>query len=130
MDLGYAKVRASRISYVGELGWELYIPTEFVQGAYDLLVEEGAAFDMRSAGYHALNSLRMEKGYRHWGNDITDDDTPLECGLGFAVAWSKPDEFIGRDALERQKKAGPKRRMVHVALSTCHVDVSQRADLV
>ncbi|MGY3443435.1 glycine cleavage system aminomethyltransferase T [Bradyrhizobium sp. USDA 4473] len=112
------------------MGWELYIPTEFVQGAYDLLVEEGAAFDMRSAGYHALNSLRMEKGYRHWGNDITDDDTPLECGLGFAVAWSKPDEFIGRDALERQKKAGPKRRMVHVALSTCHVDVSQRADLV
>ncbi|MGY4298721.1 glycine cleavage system T protein [Bradyrhizobium sp. i1.4.4] len=117
IDLGYAKVRASRITYVGELGWELYIPTEYVQSVYDLLVEEGAAFDMRLAGYHALNSLRMEKGYRHWGHDITDEDTPLESGLSFAVAWSKPHEFIGRDALLNQKKVGPKRRMVHVALN-------------
>lgn len=117
IDLGYAKVRASRITYVGELGWELYIPTEFVQGVYDLLVEEGVAFDLRLAGYHAMNSLRMEKGYRHWGHDITDEDTPLESGLGFAVAWSKPEGFIGRDALLRQRDMGPRRRMVHVALN-------------
>ncbi|UPJ63702.1 FAD-dependent oxidoreductase [Bradyrhizobium sp. 191] len=116
IDLGYAKVRASRITYVGELGWELYVPTEFVQGVFDVLVEEGASFDMRLAGYHAMNSLRMEKGYRHWGHDITDEDTPLEAGLGFAVAWSKPHGFIGRDALLRQKEVGPKRKMVHIAL--------------
>ncbi|MFC7698456.1 FAD-dependent oxidoreductase [Bradyrhizobium sp. GCM10028915] len=116
IDLGYAKVRASRITYVGELGWELYVPTEFVQGVFDVLLEEGASFDMRLAGYHAMNSLRMEKGYRHWGHDITDEDTPLEAGLGFAVAWSKPQGFIGRDALLRQKEAGPKRKMVHIAL--------------
>ncbi|SFN92530.1 4-methylaminobutanoate oxidase (formaldehyde-forming) [Bradyrhizobium sp. Rc3b] len=116
IDLGYAKVRASRITYVGELGWELYVPTEFVQGVFDVLLEEGASFDMRLAGYHAMNSLRMEKGYRHWGHDITDEDTPLEAGLGFAVAWSKPQGFIGRDALLRQKEDGPKRKMVHIAL--------------
>ncbi|UPJ26354.1 FAD-dependent oxidoreductase [Bradyrhizobium sp. CW1] len=116
IDMGYAKVRASRITYVGELGWELYIPTEFVQGVYDCLWEAGSAFDMRLAGYHAMNSLRMEKGYRHWGHDITDEDTPLEAGLGFAVAWSKPQGFIGRDALQRQREAGPKKKMIHVAL--------------
>lgn len=117
IDVGYAKVRASRITYVGELGWELYIPTEFVQGVYDCLVEEGAASNMRLAGYHAMNSLRMEKGYRHWGHDVTDEDTPLESGLGFAVAWSKPQGFIGRDALLRQREAGPRRKMIHVALN-------------
>lgn len=117
IDFGYAKIRASRITYVGELGWELYIPTEFVQGVYDSLIEEGSAFDMRLAGYHAMNSLRMEKGYRHWGHDITDEDTPLEAGLGFAVAWSKSQGFIGREALQRQKEVGLKRRMVHVALN-------------
>jgi glycine cleavage system T protein len=115
IDLGYAKVRASRITYVGELGWELYIPTEFSQGVFDSLVEEGAPSGLRLAGYHAMNSLRMEKGYRHWGHDITDEDTPLEAGLGFAVAWSK-QEFIGRDALQRQKKVGLRRRMIHLAL--------------
>ncbi|MET4023248.1 FAD-dependent oxidoreductase [Bradyrhizobium sp. S3.2.12] len=121
IDLGYAKVRASRITYVGELGWELYIPTEFVQGVYDCLVEEGAASDMRLAGYHAMNSLRMEKGYRHWGHDVTDEDTPLESGLGFAVAWSKPQGFIGRDALLRQRDAGPRRKMIQIALNDPNV---------
>jgi glycine cleavage system T protein len=116
IDLGYARARASRITYVGELGWELYVPTEFVQGVFDCLTEEGAAVGMRLAGYHAMNSLRMEKGYRHWGHDITDDDTPLEAGLGFAVSWSKSGGFIGRDALARQKQAGVKRRLVQFAL--------------
>jgi glycine cleavage system T protein len=116
IDLAYAKVRASRITYVGELGWELYVPAEFIQGVFDALVAEGEAHDLRLAGYHATNSLRMEKGYRHWGHDITDEDSPLEAGLGFAVSMTKPGGFIGRDALLRQKDAGLRRRLVHVAL--------------
>eukprot|EP01041_Mallomonas_annulata_P027922 gene27922-49662_t len=109
--IGYAIVRASRITYVGELGWELYIPTEFMTGVYDVIVEAGRAFGLVHAGYHALNSLRMEKGYRHWGHDITDEDTPLEAGLGFAVKLNKPGGFIGRDALLRQKAEGLKQRL-------------------
>ena len=116
LDLGFARVRASRITYVGELGWELYVGTEFVQGLYDSIVERGEDFGLRLAGYHALNSLRMEKAYRHWGHDITDEDTPLEAGLGFAVAWSKPGGFTGRDALLRQQEHGVTRRLVQFAL--------------
>src|SRR5690606_20078564 len=70
VDFGYARVRASRITYVGELGWELYIPTEFAQSVFHSIMAEGAAFELSLAGYHALNSLRMEKAYRHWGHDI------------------------------------------------------------
>ena len=112
IELGYAIVRASRITYVGELGWELYIPTEFMTGVYDELVAAGAAFGLKHCGYHALNALRMEKGYRHWGHDITDEDTPLEAGLGFAVKLDKPGGFIGREALVVQKQAGLKQRLV------------------
>ena len=72
IDLGYARVRATRISYVGELGWELYVPTEFAPGVFDVILEDGAAHGLHLAGYHALNSLRIEKGYRHWGHDITN----------------------------------------------------------
>ena len=79
IELGYAIVRASRITFVGELGWELYIPTEFMQSVYDEIVTAGESFDLVHAGYHALNSLRMEKAYRHWSHDITDEDTPLEA---------------------------------------------------
>jgi 4-methylaminobutanoate oxidase (formaldehyde-forming) len=118
VDLAYARVRASRITYVGELGWELYIPSEFAQSVYDEIVRAGAAFGLRHAGYHALNSLRMEKAYRHWGHDIGDEDTPLEAGLGFAVAWSKPDGFIGRDALLLQKESGVRRRLVNFKLNS------------
>lgn len=116
IDLGYARVRASRITYVGELGWELYVPTEFAQGVFDDLSAAGADFGLRLAGYHALNSLRLEKAYRHWGHDITDEDTPLEAGLGFAVAWDKTGGFIGREALLRQREAGVTRRLVGFAL--------------
>ena len=118
IDLGYARVRASRITYVGELGWELYIPHEFAQAVYDELVRAGRDFGLRHAGYHALNSLRMEKAYRHWGHDIGDEDTPLEAGLGFAVAWSKPGGFIGRDALFRQEQSVLKRRLVNFKLNS------------
>jgi 4-methylaminobutanoate oxidase (formaldehyde-forming) len=117
IELGYAMVRASRITYVGELGWELYIPTEFTTGVYDEITAAGDQFGLVHAGYHALNSLRMEKGYRHWGHDITDEDTPLEAGLGFAVKLDKPGGFIGRDALLAQKSTGLTRRMLQVRLA-------------
>lgn len=116
IDLGYARIRASRITYVGELGYELYIPTEFAPSVYDVIIEAGQPFGLRLAGYHALNSLRMEKAYRHWGHDIADEDTPLEAGLAFAVAWDKPGGFVGRDALCRQREAGVQRRLVALAL--------------
>ncbi len=112
IELGYAIVRASRITYVGELGWEIYIPTEFMTHVYDEIVAVGAAFGLKHCGYHALNALRIEKGYRHWGHDITDEDTPLEAGLGFAVKMDKPGGFIGRDALVAQKADGLKQRLV------------------
>jgi 4-methylaminobutanoate oxidase (formaldehyde-forming) len=101
---------------VGELGWELYIPTEFMQDVYDEIVATGADFDLVHAGYHALNSLRLEKGYRHWSHDITDEDSPLEAGLGFTVKADKPDGFIGRDALLKQEEEGLHRRLVQFRL--------------
>ncbi|HYL01054.1 MAG TPA: aminomethyltransferase family protein, partial [Steroidobacteraceae bacterium] len=116
IDLGYARVRASRITYVGELGYELYIPSEFAQSVYDAIVGAGAPFGLRLAGYHALNSLRMEKAYRHWGHDISDEDTPLEAGLGFAVAWQKGGGFLGREALLEQRARGVRRRLAAFAL--------------
>ena len=116
IELGYALVRASRITYVGELGWELYIPTEFVAGVYDTIVAAGAPFGLAHAGYHALDSLRIEKAYRHWGHDITDEDTPLEAGLGFAVKFDKPGGFIGREALLKDRAAGPAKRLLQFRL--------------
>jgi glycine cleavage system T protein len=116
IDLGYARVRASRITYVGELGYELYVPTEFAQSVFDAIVGAGEPFGLRLAGYHALNSLRMEKAYRHWGHDLSDEDTPLEAGLGFAIAWDKPGGFVGREALLEQRARGVGRRLVALAL--------------
>ncbi|MEP7201799.1 MAG: FAD-dependent oxidoreductase [Ilumatobacteraceae bacterium] len=116
IDLGYARVRASRVTYVGELGWEINVPSEFAAGVFEVLIDTGKHHDLRLAGYHALNSLRTEKGYRHWGHDITPDDTPLEAGLGFAVGWNKPDGFIGKETLVRQRDIGVSRRLVQVAL--------------
>jgi 4-methylaminobutanoate oxidase (formaldehyde-forming) len=116
IELGLALVRASRITYVGELGWELYVPSEFMQGVYDELADAGVRFGLAHAGYHALNSLRIEKAYRHWGHDITDEDTPLEAGLGFAVKWDKAGGFIGREALLRQQQTGCRKRLVQFAL--------------
>jgi 4-methylaminobutanoate oxidase (formaldehyde-forming) len=103
------------VTYVGELGWELYVPTEFARAAFDALIEAGPAHGLKLAGLHALDSCRIEKAYRHWGHDIGDEDTPLEAGLMFAV---KPDKvaFIGRDALLRQRDAGASRRLVQFLL--------------
>jgi glycine cleavage system aminomethyltransferase T/glycine/D-amino acid oxidase-like deaminating enzyme len=117
LDMGYARVRASRITYVGELGWELYMSTEFCANVYERLLEAGAEFGIRQAGYHALAACRVEKGYRHWSHDIADEDTPLEAGLGFTVNWEKPGGFTGREALLAQRAGGalPK-RLVQVML--------------
>ncbi|KWF91843.1 FAD-dependent oxidoreductase [Burkholderia cepacia] len=117
IEIGYARVRASRITFVGELGWELYVPVEFALHVYELLVQEGEQFGLRLAGYHAMNSCRTEKGYRHWGHDLTIEDNPLEAGLGFCVAWEKPGGFIGLEALREAKASGPlTRRMVQFQL--------------
>ena len=110
--LASAPVRATRITYVGELGWELYIPTEFAPGVYDALVVAGEDLGLRHAGYHAMDSLRMEKAYRSWGHDLGGEDTPLEAGLEFAVRWDKKIPFIGRDALLAQREQPLRRRLV------------------
>ena len=109
--LGYAEIRGQRVSYVGELGWELYVPVEFAQHVYETLVAAGADHGLRHAGLHCQDGLRLEKGFKHWGHDIGPEDTPLEAGLGFAVAWNKNTDFIGRDALAAQREAGPERRL-------------------
>ncbi|RLC02227.1 MAG: FAD-dependent oxidoreductase [Deltaproteobacteria bacterium] len=111
IHIGYAGAFAIRMSFVGELGWELYIPTPFAQGIFDALMDAGKEFNVKPCGLHAVDSLRMEKGYRHWSGDITPDDTPFEAGLGFAVKLNK-DDFIGKDALLKQKKEGIKRKLV------------------
>ncbi len=106
IEIGYAVVRASRITYVGELGWELYIPADFAQHVFERIVDAGSDFGLAFAGMHAMNACRMEKGYRHWGHDIGIEDTPLEAGLGLTVAWQKPGGFLGREALARQRERG------------------------
>jgi 4-methylaminobutanoate oxidase (formaldehyde-forming) len=111
-----APVRAARITYVGELGWELYVPVEFAARVYEALEAAGAEFGLVDAGYYALDTLRMEKAYRAWGRELTTDDTPLEAGLGFAVAWDKPGGFLGREALLRQRDQPLAKRLVTFVL--------------
>jgi 4-methylaminobutanoate oxidase (formaldehyde-forming) len=114
IDIGYARVLCVRITYVGELGYELYIPTEQAVHVYDRLVEAGEAFGLKHAGLKALSSLRLEKAYRDYGHDIDNTDNAYEAGLGFAVDLNKAD-FVGREAAARQKAAGaPTRRLVQV----------------
>ncbi|MBM3516951.1 MAG: FAD-dependent oxidoreductase [Alphaproteobacteria bacterium] len=114
--LGPAAVRAVRISYVGELGWELYVPTEFARALLAAILAKGEAFGLRPAGFHALDSLRLEKGYRHWGHDITAEDSALGAGLGFACAFGKDIPFIGREALLAARAGRLSRRLVCFAL--------------
>ncbi len=126
IDLGYATVRATRITYVGELGWELYVPVEFAVGVYEALREAGRAFDVANAGYYAIDSLRLEKGYRAWGRELSPDINPYEAGLGFAVDWRKP-AFRGRAALAAMREAGGaavvKRRVVSLMVDAAHTNL-------
>ncbi|MBL8669533.1 MAG: GcvT family protein [Alphaproteobacteria bacterium] len=117
IELAMALVRATRISYVGELGWELYVPTEFARGVYDALVDAGRDLGLAHCGYHALNTLRSEKAYRHWGHDIGPEDTPWQSGLGFCVKLDKKGGFIGREALAKAKPAPLTRRLVSFKLA-------------
>ncbi|HAP74623.1 MAG TPA: oxidoreductase, partial [Acidimicrobiaceae bacterium] len=112
IDLGYARVLCVRITYLGELGYELYVPAEQALHVHDVLVEGGAAFGLRHAGLKALASLRLEKGYRDYGHDIDNTDDPLEAGFGFAIAWDKPGGFIGREALLPRRGTPMHRRLV------------------
>ncbi len=107
IHVGYAPVLAVRVTYVGELGWELHVPAEYALGVYDDLMAAGGDLGFRPIGLSALSGLRLEKGYRDMGVDIDNTDNPLEAGLGFAVAWDKPGGFIGRDALLAARAAGP-----------------------
>jgi 4-methylaminobutanoate oxidase (formaldehyde-forming) len=116
IEIGYAPLRALRVTYVGELGWELYVPSEFACGVFDTIMAAGEDFGLKLAGMHVLDSCRMEKAFRHWGHDITDEDTPLEAGLSFACRFDKNLPFIGRDALLRQKERGLTKRLVQFAL--------------
>jgi 4-methylaminobutanoate oxidase (formaldehyde-forming) len=115
IDMGYARVLCVRITYLGELGYELYIPAEQASYVYDRLTAAGEGLGLRHAGLKALGSLRMEKGYRDYGHDIDNTDSVLEAGLGFAVDLKKPGGFVGRDAVLAKKAEGPlTRRIVQV----------------
>jgi 4-methylaminobutanoate oxidase (formaldehyde-forming) len=116
IDIGFARVLCVRITYLGELGYELYIPVEQATHVYDRLVAAGESVGLRHAGLKSLASLRMEKGYRDYGHDIDNTDSVLEAGLGFAVDMGH--DFIGRSAVEAQQAAGPlTRRLVQVLMS-------------
>jgi 4-methylaminobutanoate oxidase (formaldehyde-forming) len=117
IEIGYTVCRAARLSYVGELGWELYIPTEYAAAVYDTLFEAGGDLGLIDAGMNALTSLRIEKGYRAWGADLTPDYTPFEAGLGFAVKFDKRTNFIGRDALRKLRETPPSRRLIMLTLN-------------
>jgi 4-methylaminobutanoate oxidase (formaldehyde-forming) len=108
--VGDVPALAARVTYVGELGWELYAPMEYGQKLWDTLWEAGARAGLAAGGYRAIESLRLEKGYRYWSGEIGPDHTPYEAGLGFAVKLDKGD-FIGRAALLRQKAEGLRRRL-------------------
>ena len=110
IDIAGTRVRALRVTYVGELGWELHVPIDATGEVFDALMAAGKAHDIRPVGYRALESLRLEKGYRAWGADITPNDTPLEAGLGWAVKLRKNTDFVGRRALERVNGAALTKR--------------------
>jgi 4-methylaminobutanoate oxidase (formaldehyde-forming) len=116
LAVGRAPVLAARVTYVGELGWELYTPTEYGLELWDTLWAAGRDHGLVAAGYRAIDSLRLEKGYRYWSADVTPDHTPWEAGLGFTVKLGKGD-FVGRDALVRQQAEGVRRRLACLTLA-------------
>ncbi len=116
ITIGDVPVQAARVTYVGELGWEFYCPTEYGLRLWDTLWEAGKPQGMVAAGYKAIDSLRLEKGYRYWSGEISPDYTPYEAGIGFAVKLDK-ENFIGKDALVKQKAEGIKRKLCAITIS-------------
>jgi len=117
-ELGYAPIRITRVSFVGELGWELCIPTEMAIPCFDRLLAAGQAHGLKLAGLHALDSCRIEKKFLHFGHDVADEDTPLEAGVGFVCAMDKSIPFIGYDAIAKQKdtKSFMNKRLIQFVL--------------
>jgi 4-methylaminobutanoate oxidase (formaldehyde-forming) len=116
--VGATPLLASRVTYVGELGWELYAPAEYGLTLYDLLRQAGSEHGLRGGGYRAIESMRLEKGYRAWGTDLTPETTPEAAGVGFAVRLEKPAAFIGQDALRAEREGGgPRERLVCLVLA-------------
>jgi 4-methylaminobutanoate oxidase (formaldehyde-forming) len=111
LTIGVVPCLALRVTYVGELGWELYCPTEYGLRLWDTVWQAGQRHGIVPGGYRAIESMRLEKGYRVWGSDITPEDNPYEAGLGFAVAANTSKDFIGKEALLRAKEAGIRRRL-------------------
>ncbi|MFO7771039.1 MAG: FAD-dependent oxidoreductase [Roseovarius gahaiensis] len=116
IEIGMGLARAHRVSYVGELGWEIYVSADMAAHVFETLIEAGADHGLKLCGLHAMDSCRIEKGFRHFGHDITCEDHVLEAGLGFAVSKSKPD-FIGHDAVQRKRDEGLQTRMVQFRLT-------------
>jgi 4-methylaminobutanoate oxidase (formaldehyde-forming) len=121
IELGMGMARAHRVTYVGELGWELYVPSDMARLVFDTILQAGPAHGLKLAGLHALNSLRIEKAYRHFGHDVTDEDHILDAGLGFAVKLDKKrgrfGDFIGREAVARRKERGSTSRLLQFKLT-------------
>ncbi len=129
IGIGPATVHAVRRTYVGELGWELYVPTELAAGVYDALMQAGAKLGVRDAGYYAIDSLRLEKGYRAWGRELTPDYTPYEAGLGFAVNLDKGN-FIGRAALTAAKDRPLQRRLLSFVATASDTPLAHGGELI
>ena len=121
VDVGFTTVRATRLTYIGELGWELYIPAEFASAVFDLLHELGADLGVRNAGYYSINAMRLEKGYRAFGPELNPDYNPVEAGLLFACKLKTDIPFLGRAAVEAAKDSGPRRKLVSFVLTDADV---------
>ncbi len=117
VDLGGLTVRATRLTYVGELGWELYVPSDMAVAAFERLTDPGNAISTRLAGYYAIESLRLEKGYRAFGRELGPDTSPVEAGLSFVCKLHTGIPFRGREVVERHKEAGVSRRLVSLTVS-------------
>jgi 4-methylaminobutanoate oxidase (formaldehyde-forming) len=118
ISLGYSTVRATRITYVGELGWELYVPADFAVGVYEDLMSAGEDLGVMNGGYYTIDSMRLEKGYRAFGRELTPDYNPVEAGLTFACKLKTDIAFLGREAVEQAKSDGPRRKMVSFVLES------------
>jgi 4-methylaminobutanoate oxidase (formaldehyde-forming) len=129
IGIGHANVLAARRTYIGELGWELFVPVELATGVYDTIMQAGAEMGVRDAGYYAIESLRLEKAYRAWGRELSPDVTPYEAGLGFAVKLDK-GEFIGRDALIKAKSKPPAKRILSFAAMSADTPLAHGGELI